>query len=197
MKQNTLSLAHALALMSIIALIFTPVGAEDNITGSSADVSLVEKNVSEEVAQIFSKTLPFEFETVSVVANSGHKYDVNAATPLGRLALAALEEDSFTYVIGDESFELSGTLLLISIDDYISGEDGSWVISTYTEIIPNNQINITIIDETVFFKYIDADSEPIAIIEIGAEELIDEIDEEIFEDVVAAGEVRTENKTEQ
>jgi hypothetical protein len=193
MKQKVVPLTHIFAIISIIVLVFAiPVCAEENGTDDLVDIQYVEEiidNVETELASegltdesvtLFTGILPFDAEAVIIIADSGAVHEINAATPLGRLAIAALEGYGFKYVVSDELFESDGILALISIEDYVNGETGAWKAyeETYdaNKRIADNEVNTRLIADAVIFAYGD-NERAIAFVEILAEPLIDLVDE--------------------
>ena len=192
MKQRVLLLTRILAVISIILLVFAfSTYAEENTTENSVDIlyveeitdsvgtALVHEELASESLLLFTGILPFDAETITIIADSNTAYEVNAATPLGRLAIAALEGDGFEYIVSDELFESDGILTLVSIGDYVNGENGTW--KAYEEAydsgkrIADNEVNTRLIADTVIFAYGTENERAIVFVEILAEPLIDEI----------------------
>lgn len=214
MTRNVLPLTRILAIISIIALVLVlPACAEAAVVDNTVDMTTVEdigdltdvedvteedvteEDVSEEDAteeDVSDEEVDetSEIEVIEITADSGAVYEVPAATPLGRLAAAALEEDGFEYVVSDELFESEGTLTLVSIEEYVSGEAGTWEVYENIDgedtLIPNDELGTFITVGDLSFVYVDEDGEAITALVIStAEEVTDEevADEESDEEV--------------
>lgn len=186
MTRDVLPLTRILAVISIIALVLVlPACAEDIVVDDTIDMAIVEdvggitdvEEVSEEEGDETS-----EVEFIDITADSGIVYEVLAATPLGRLAAAALEEDGFEYVVSDELFvfESNEILTLVSIGEYVSGEEGTWEvyenIDEVDTLIPNDELGTFVTVGDLIFVYVDENGEAITELSISvpAEEIIDE-----------------------
>jgi hypothetical protein len=186
MTRDVLTLTRILAVISIIALVLVlPACAEDIVVDDTIDMAIVEdvggitdvEEVSEEEGDETS-----EVEFIDITADSGIVYEVLAATPLGRLAAAALEEDGFEYVVSDELFvfESNEILTLVSIGEYVSGEEGTWEvyenIDEVDTLIPNDELGTFVTVGDLIFVYVDENGEAITELSISvpAEEIIDE-----------------------
>ena len=189
MKQRVLLLTHILVIISIIVLVFAfPVCAEEGAADNSADIPEIIDSVETEVAgeglagecvTLFTEILPFDAETVIIIADSGAVHEINAATPLGRLAIAALEGDGFDYVIRDTLFESDGILTLASIENYVQSETAAWKaydgVHDADWIIADDEIHTLLVAGDVIFVYGNENGKTLAIVEIFAEPLVDEV----------------------
>jgi len=199
MKQRVLSLTRIFAIISIIVFVFAlPVCAEEDATDNSVDMpemidsaptELISEGLADESVTLFTGILPFDAETVIIIADSSAVHEINAATPLGRLAIAAREGTGFEYVISDMLFESDGILTLVSIDNYINSETAAW--TAYEEvhdadgIIADDELSTLLVAGDVIFVYGDENGRAIAIVEIFAEPLVDEVHTETSADEVA------------
>jgi hypothetical protein len=191
MKQRVLPLTRIFAAISIIMLVITFSACAEESTIDNSDIpyvedildsvgtELVHEEFADEKVTLFTGILPFDAETVIIIADSNVVYEVNAATPLGRLAIAALEGDGFEYVVSDERFESDGILTLVSIEGYLNGEIGTW--KAYGEsydgnnLIADEQVNTLLVADAVIFVYSNDNERTIAVVEILAEPLVDEV----------------------
>jgi hypothetical protein len=213
MKQKVVPLTHILVVISIIVLIFAiPAYAEETIADNSVETQYVEEimdsatmerrpseGLADESVTLFTGLLPFDAEPVILIAELCAVHEVNAATPLGRLAIAALEGYGFEYVISDELFESDGILTLVSIEDYVNDETGTW--KAYEETydvnrrIANDEVNTRLIADSVIFAYGNENERAIAFVEILAEPLVDLVDE-IDAETLSEAEITPEPTTE-
>ena len=199
MKQSVLSLTRVFTVISIIVLVFAfSAYAEEGTTDNSVNIShseeiidsigteLANKGLADESVTLFAGILPFDAETVTIMTDSGVVHKINAATPLGRLAIAALEGEGFEYLVNDERFESDGILTLVSIESYVNGETGTW--KAYEEMygvsrrITDDEVSTLLIADAVIFVYSKENDRGIAFVEILAEPLIDEINTEASSD---------------